>query len=193
VRSKASRDARLAVLVALLWATPAPACTLDDVDGALSRDTLNHYYPDALDVLARAVEARRAASLPPSPGLTPSPLHIRSLMAVASRLHGQVRAAAGQKPMAPLAVLMVEAMLWSSFPAMPGSGAPDLHASGPADGDVVIVISEDAARQIAAGRLAFAEAEKRGMLRLYGPDPARMHATSALGAVGMAAARSTPG
>lgn len=176
--------------LALLVSVPvAQACTLDDVDGSLSRDTLNHFYPGALDVLARVVDARRAAGLPPSPGLTPSPLHVRGLMGLTQRLHQQMRAANGDTPAPPIALLLIEAMLWSRFPAPAGMTAPDLHASGPVDGDVVIVTSEDAVRQIVAGRLAMADAEAKSMLRIYGPPPARARIAAAFGSIGAAPAR----
>ncbi len=171
-------------LLALLAAPPARACTLDDVDGSLSRDTLTHYFPDALSVLARVVEMRRAGGLPPSPGLTPTPLHIRSLMGLASRLDKQWRAAAGETPTPPIAVLLIESMLWARLPALPSTSAADLHAQGPADGDLVIITSEDVVRQIVAGKLVLAEAQAQGLVRLYGPQARQSELVARLAKVG---------
>lgn len=177
-------------LAAFLTATSAPskACTLDDVDGALTRDTLNHYYPDALDVLARVVEARRAGGLPPSPGLTPSPLHIRGLMSLVSRLDRQMRTVSADRPGHPVALLLVEAMLWSRFPARTGAGEPELHARAPTEGDLIVVTSEDAIRLVVAGKLTLAAAGSQGLLRLYGPEMARQAFMAAHGSTGSAPA-----
>lgn len=177
-------------LAAFLTATSAPskACTLDDVDGALTRDTLNHYYPDALDVLARVVETRRAGGLPPSPGLTPSPLHIRGLMALVSRLDRQMRSSAPDGLGTPIALLLVESMLWSRLLAGPGRIAPDLHAAGPTEGDLVVVASEHAVRDVVAGKLTLAAAGSQGQLRLYGPEMARQAFMAAHGSTGSAPA-----
>lgn len=162
----------------------AHACTLDDVDAAISRDTLNHYFPDALDVLARVVEARRANGLPPSPGLTPTPLHIRGLMGLAERLDKHWRAAAGDASRPAVALLLVEAMLWTRLPAQPSAAVPDLHAKGPMEGDVVVVISEETARQLVAGKLSLLTAKSSGLARIYGPDLEQNRFMATLGSAG---------
>ncbi len=155
--------------LALLVSTPVvQACTLDDVDGSLSRDTLNHYYPDALDVLARVVDARRAAGLPPSPGLTPTPVHVQRLMVLTSQFDRGMRAAVGETRTPPVALLLIESMLWARLPASPSKAAAQLHATGPAEGDLVVVTSEDTVRQVVAGNETWVQAKARGLLRLYG-------------------------
>lgn len=169
--------------VVVLASGHAAACTLED-DPTLSRDTLNHYFPDALGVLARVVEARRANGLPPAPGLSPTPLHIQRQMTILARLDRQMRASAGDRRSGPVAVLLIESMLWARLPAQPSAAPPDLHATGPADGDIVMVTSEDAIARIVAGETTLAQAKTEGWMRLYGPDIALTSFVDSMGGTG---------
>ena len=148
-------------------ASGAVACALEE-DVSLSRDTLNHYYPDALDVLSRIVDSRRAGALS-KPAEVPQALILRRQMGSLQRLDVRMRAAAKDVKGPAFAVLLIETMLWSRFPGRPDAPA-ELHAQGPLSGDLVVVMGEDALREIVSGRMTPAVARDKGWLRLYGPD-----------------------
>ena len=93
------------VAVGLIGCAAAPrACALEE-DVALSRDTLNHYYPDALDVLSRVVEARRAGVLAKAAELPP-PIHLQRTMATVLRFDRQVRAVVRETKSEPFAFFL---------------------------------------------------------------------------------------
>ncbi len=165
------------------------ACALEE-DVSLSRDTLNHYYPDALDVLSRVVQARRTGVLTKAAELPP-PMHLQRAMATVLRFDRKVRGLVRETKTEPFALLQIETMLWSRFPALPvpgltGAAPVEAHAKGPESGDLVVVAGEDVLREVVAGRMTLGDAREKGWLRLYGSDgqAARFMATFGAPSVG---------
>ena len=126
-------------------------------------------YPDALDVLSRVVEARRAGVLAKAAELPPS-MHLQRAMATVLRFDRQVRVVVRETKVEPFALLQIETMLWSRFPAGPATAPVEAHAKGPEPGDLVVVVGEDVLREVVAGRMTLGAAREKGWLRLYCSD-----------------------
>ena len=71
----------------------------------------------------------------------------------------------------PVAVVLVEPMLWARFEPTADGLRTIVHVSGAERGDLVVVTGEAVIAEIAARRLTFRQAYERGVARLYGDEP----------------------
>ena len=165
-------------MAALAGMTAAPgsrglACGYDD-PLSISRGSLSWSYPDALYVMgaiSREVAARR---LPLAnfdrPGVDLFGHKFR-LAKTSLEQFGAMLGAASREPLqSPVAVVLVEPMLWARFEPTAGGLRTAVHASSAERGDLVVVTGEAVIAEIAARHLTFGEAYARGVARLYGTD-----------------------
>ena len=79
------------------------------------------------------------------------------------------------------AVVLLETMLWTRFPA---GGGVETHVTGPEPGDLVVVTDDPVVHAIAEGRLSVVEAMEEGCMRLYGTPEQEQGFQKRLGDVG---------
>ncbi len=75
--------------------------------------------------------------------------------------------------MPPIAIVLVEAHLWSRIVPESGAAQVQFHADGPASGDVIVVTGEPALRALLDGRLSWDTAIATGLVVVDGPDAGR--------------------
>lgn len=71
----------------------------------------------------------------------------------------------------PIAVLLIEPGLWTRLMPMAGAWFVTEHAEGPGVGEVTLIASELAVRDLANGRLTTREAMARGLLSVDSCGP----------------------
>ena len=179
------KRAAFLVMAALAGMTAAPgsrglACGYDD-PLSISRGSLSWSYPDALYVMgaiSREVAARR---LPLAnfdrPGVDLFGHKFR-LAKTSLEQFGAMLGAASREPLqSPVAVVLVEPMLWARFEPTADGLRTAVHVSSAEHGDLVIVTGEAVIAEIAARHLTFGEAYARGVARLYGRMPRLPHSS----------------
>ncbi|NEJ17156.1 hypothetical protein GR211_29920 [Rhizobium leguminosarum] len=164
----------MAVTTGLLTTAPGSegfACGYENPQD-VSRGSLNWSYPDSLHVIgaiSREVAARRlplANFDQPSIDLFG---HRFKLAAISLAQFGaMLRTATSQPLRMPVAVVLVEPMLWARFEPMGDGLHTAVHISGPERGDLVVITGEAVIAEIAAGHLTLGQAYARGVMRLYG-------------------------
>jgi hypothetical protein len=151
----------------LVRPTTAEACGYHD-PSVIARGVLNWTYPKALYV-GTAVWQAEASGVLPRPTQTDLFAYqrtVRHLQTLGERLrrsriaHGQDRS---------FSMVLLDSMLWTRFAVVPEGYAVEVHADGPAAGDVVLVTHGKVIQALAEGTFDAALAEKHGLLRLYGP------------------------
>jgi hypothetical protein len=181
------------VAVALLAVAPAGtwACGFH-TPKSIATNVLLWNYPDALHVDGAVWAGQRAGMLPmpdrrrlQATGTERKLLDTHAYLAALRALHALGaafdRRAAPDSASSGKAVVLLETMLWTRFPA---GGQVEPHVTGPEPGDLVIVTDDPVVRAIADGRLNLAEAMAQGFIRLYGaPEQERdfLETFSALG------------
>jgi hypothetical protein len=158
-------------LTAAVSASDASACGYDEPQN-ISRGSLNWIYPDSLHVIgaiSREVAARR---LPLANFDHAGPdlfgRRYRATSAALQQFAGLLRAASADPLQTPVSMVLVEPVLWTRFePGTDGLYAR-VHVSGAAASDLVLVSGEAVVAEIVNGRLTIGEAERAGLIRLYG-------------------------
>ncbi|WP_208249938.1 hypothetical protein WGT02_16315 [Rhizobium sp. T1470] len=165
----------MTVAAGLLAAAPASqgfACGYDDPQ-SVSRGSLSWAYPNSLYVIGAISQEVAAGRLPLAnfdrPGIDVFG-HRFKLAAISLAQFGALLGAGAPEPLRPVAVVLVEPMLWARFEPTASGLRTAVHVSGPEDGDLVIVTGEAVIAEIAAGRLTLGKAHARGVMRLYGDD-----------------------
>ncbi|TBB22992.1 hypothetical protein ELH51_15395 [Rhizobium ruizarguesonis] len=160
----------------LLAAAPGSegfACGYEDPQ-SVSRGSLSWSYPDSLYVIGAISQEVAAGRLPfanfDRPGI--DLFGHKFLLAANSlaRFAALLDAGSPQSLRRPVAVVLVEPMLWARFEPMADGLHTAVHVSGPEHGDLVIITGEAVVAEIAAGHLTLGQAYARGVLRLYGDD-----------------------
>jgi hypothetical protein len=170
-----SRISFLALAFALGSPTVSAACGYHD-DVALARGLLNWTYPDALHVLgaiaSATAERRLSAPEPAAPVRDLFGGGYRQTVGSIERLAAALRnASVDRSSRSAFAVVLVEPMLWTRFEASEDRDLnARIHVSGPERGDLVVVSGEVVVAAIADGRLTVGEAQRAGLIRLYGSD-----------------------
>jgi hypothetical protein len=167
----------MALTVGLIFAAPASqglACGYDNPQ-SVSRGFLNWIYPDSLYVIGAISKEVAARRLPLSNFDRGGPADLfghKFLLAKTSlEQFGTMLDAASPEPLqTPVALVLVEPMLWARFQPTAGGVRTAVHVSGAERGDLVVITGEAVIAEIAAQRLTFREAYARGVVRLYGGD-----------------------
>jgi hypothetical protein len=143
---------RAAVMAVALTALPpaAPACAYDGLPGDENWAT----HPASLAVVFAIHDALGKGKLAPLDEAPPALAWLR-VNAMVQDLHRRLARPGHAAPPA-VALLLVEARLWNRF--QPGAGVDtrlrlEAHASGPRDGDVVLVTGEPVLKALLEGRL----------------------------------------
>jgi hypothetical protein len=166
----------IAVAAGLMVAAPASdglACGYDDPQ-SVSRGFLNWIYPDSLYVIGAISKEVAARRLPLSNfdrgGVDLFGNKFR-LAKTSLEEFGAMLGAASREPLpTPVALVLVEPMLWARYQPTAEGLRTAVHVSGAERGDLVVVTGEAVIAEIAARHLTFREAYARGVVRLYGGD-----------------------
>jgi hypothetical protein len=151
------------------------ACGYHD-DVSLARGFLNWIYPDALHVLGAitgaTVEGRLPAPKAAAPAREVFGTGYRETIRSQERLAAAFRSAsANQRSRFAVSIVLVEPMLWTRFNADEGGELnAQMHVSGPERGDLIAVSGEMVVAALADSRLTIGEAQRAGLIRLYGSD-----------------------
>lgn len=175
------RQVRIAAFVAaVLSVSAAPRalpCGFEDPSSITSlRGGLALAYPQALHVGTAVWQGQLAGRLPRDPFAQRADLSpeqrgtLRLAMARVSlaRLADRLGEAPASNGGPAIALVLVGPVLWSRLEPASASVALQLHASGPRDGDVVIVTDLPVVDAIGRGELDVADAIAAGWLRFYG-------------------------
>jgi hypothetical protein len=167
---------RVLAVAALLAAAAAPpgafACGYENPND-LALGMLNWVFPKALYVRTALSQAERSGILPPRPAKSTKDLFgggFRRAAASMNRLGGRLNAAAsahGGRPS--FSVVLIPAVMWTTYTPTAAGYSVQVHADGPAKGDVVIVTDEKVVRALVDGSLDAVAAETYGLVRFYGP------------------------
>jgi hypothetical protein len=151
----------------------ALACGLEGDDTTVRRFALGFEYPDALHVLSAVSSARLGGRLDRTLGID-SPFTPEERQKVMLRIRGglwklwaRLAGGAPTKP-PPLAIVLLEHMLWSRIATEEGTLRLTVHLAGPTPGDVVAVTEEPVIAAFNSGALSARDAHALGLLRLYG-------------------------
>jgi hypothetical protein len=149
------------------------ACGYDDPQ-SVSRGFLNWIYPDSLHVIgaiSREVAIRRLPLANFNSGGVDLFGRKFKLAKTSLDQFGAMLGAASHEPLrTPVAVVLVEPMLWARFEPTADGFRTTVHVAGAERGDLVMVTGEAVVAEIGARHLTFGEAYARGMVRLYGGD-----------------------
>ena len=107
---------------------------------------------------------QRLADVPPALAIVRANGALRMLAAVLEP---------GNETMPPVAVVLVEAHLWSRIVSGSAGTQLQFHADGPATGDVVVVTGEPALRALLDGRISWNAAIASGLVVIEGPAEGR--------------------
>lgn len=169
------RRSRLLAAAALLAAVAPPstfACGYENPDD-LALGLLNWVFPKALYVRTAVSQAEQAGMLPPRPE-NPAKKDLfgsgfrraaESMTGLGARMNAAH--ATGKGPS--FSVVLIPAVMWTTYTPTEGSYSVQVHAEGPAKGDIVIVTDEKVVRALVDGSFDAAAAERYGLVRFYGP------------------------
>jgi hypothetical protein len=169
-------------LMALAASAPvAPwACGLDDAsDVALQRVAMGLAFPGSASVLEASRKAQVQGVLPRE--ARPARSHsakqgqraldaVRAQVQILASQWGASRDTTALQP--PVAIVLLQPMLWSRLSPQADSLRADVHVDGPQPGDLVVVTDMPALQALAAKTLTFSQALQLGLVRLYGATEA---------------------
>lgn len=172
---------------ALLAVAPAVrACGFHD-PASVSLGMLNLAYPDALHVRTAVWTAQRDARVPREANVPSDPSSAEFRLDSMRRYRDAVAGLdALRERMVPMdgtprfAVVLIGSMLWTRFEPADGRIAMTPHVTGPLPDDVVVVTDAPVVLALLDGTLTPAEAQARGLVRLYGPPRPRAGVASLL-------------
>lgn len=169
----------IAVLATVSIAPGARACGFHD-PASVNLGMLNLAYPDALHVRTAVWMAQRDALLPRGANAPSDPSSVEFRLEAMRRYRDAVAGLdALRERMTPMdgtprfAVVLIGSMLWTRFEPSGGQVAMTPHATGPLPDDVVVVTDVPVVLALLDGTLTPAEAQARGLVRLYGPPRPR--------------------
>lgn len=173
-------------LAAGLAMADARACAFHD-GAAVRVGMLNLAYPDALHVRTAVWLAQRDAIVPREPPVAFDPASAEHRLDALRRYRQTVAALDALRERLPpsdgtprFAVVLIGSMLWTRFEPVAGRLEMAPHASGPLPDDVVVVTDAPVVRALLDGTLTAADAQARGLVRLYGALRPKAGVTSLL-------------
>jgi hypothetical protein len=173
-------------LAAVGVAPVARACGFHD-PASVNLGMLNLAYPDALHVRTAVWMAQRDALVPRDANVPQDPSSVEFRLDAMRRYRDAVAGLdALRERMTPMdgtprfAVVLIGSMLWTRFEPSGGRVAMTPHATGPLPDDVVVVTDAPVVLALLDGTLTPAEAQARGLVRLYGPPRPRAGVASLL-------------
>mgnify|MGYP001595693705 CR=1 FL=1 len=148
----------------------------------VARGLLNLTYPKALYVRTALWQAEDAGVLPPrEPRRMHDILVYHRMVSQLAALNARVSmAAGGDSAKVSFVAVLIDTMLWVRFAPVADGYAMRTHADGPGGSDVVVVTHSKVMAALASGRLNAGQAERYGLLRLYGSQNAQQAARDIL-------------
>jgi hypothetical protein len=171
------RAASLAVAVVAGSTATAPgseglACGYEDPQ-SVSRASLSWGYPDSLHVIG-AISSEVAARRLPLANFDRGEVDLfgRKFNVAKTSLEqfGGMLSASPEPLRTPVAVVLIEPMLWARFEPTADGLRTIVHVSGANRDDLVMVTGEAVIAEMTARRLTFGQAHARGVVRLYGQE-----------------------
>jgi hypothetical protein len=166
----------MAVTAGLIATAPSSeglACGYEDPQ-SVSRGSLNWSYPDSLYVIGAISKEVAARRLPLAnfdrPGVDLFGHKFKLAKTSMEAFGAMLAAERPERLRIPVALVLVEPMLWARFEPTARGLRSIIHASGAERGDLVIVTGEAVVAEIAEQHLTFRQAYERGVARLYGDD-----------------------
>ncbi|WP_254021071.1 hypothetical protein [Mesorhizobium escarrei] len=159
----------------------------------LALGLLNWVFPKSLYVRTAVWQAEQAGILPPRPRESRKTdlfgsgfrLAAESMNGLGARINAAY--ATGRGPS--FSVLLIPAVMWTTYTPTKGGYSVQVHADGPAKGDIVIVTDEKVVRGLVDGSFDAAAAESHGLVRFYGPTDRQDQVRAALAALANALSR----
>jgi hypothetical protein len=187
---------RILAVAAFLAAAVAPpgavACGYENPND-LALGMLNWVFPKALYVRTALSQAEKSGILPPRPAKSTKDLFgggFRRAAASMYGLGGRLKAAAPAIGGGPsFSVVLIPAVMWTRYTPSAAGYSVQIHADGPAKGDVVIVTDEKVVRALVEGSLDAVAAESYGLVRFYGPADRQDQVRVTLARLGVAKSR----
>lgn len=166
---------RVISLAAFLAAAIAPpsafSCGYENPSD-LALGLMNWVFPKALHVRTAVWQAEQSGILPPRSAKPAKDMFGGGFRRAAASLNGLGERLSATSPAnggrASFSVVLIPAVLWTTYSPAAGGYSVQVHADGPANGDVVIVTDEKVVRALADGSLTAAAAESNGLVRYYG-------------------------
>ncbi len=186
------------VLAGAALVTPAALACGYENPALVALGLLNWVYPKALYVRTAVWQAENAGVLPPRAtepvgslgyqlaaasmnGLGQRMDHRKRMVTLVPRTssladrpldrhRASIPAVSGETS---FSIVLLPAVMWTRFARVPEGYDVQVHADGPAQGDVVIVTDLKVIRTLLDGALTFADAEFYGLMRLYGDAQSR--------------------
>ncbi|WP_087003122.1 hypothetical protein [Rhizobium sullae] len=183
------RWSRLLAAAALLAAVAPPsaaACGYENPND-IALGLLNWVFPKSLYVRTAVSQAEQAGMLPPRPE-NPAKKDLfgsgfrraaESMTGLGARMNAAA-SATGKSPS--FSVVLIPAVMWTTYTPTEGGYSVHVHADGPAKGDIVIVTDEKVVRALVDGSFDSAAAERHGLVRFYGPANGQDQVRAALAA-----------
>ncbi|WP_419695418.1 hypothetical protein ACN2CC_02115 [Mesorhizobium muleiense] len=175
-----------AALLAIAAAPPSAAACGYENPSDLALGMLNWVFPKALYVRTAVWQAEQTGILPPRPAQPAKDIFGNAFRRAAMSMTGlgeRMSAAAPDAKGPSFSVVLIPAVMWTTYTPAAGGYSVRAHADGPAKGDVVIVTDEKVVRALVGGLLDAAAAENHGLVRFYGPADGQDQVRAALAAL----------
>jgi hypothetical protein len=178
--------AAAALLAAAVVPPSAFACGYENPND-LALGLLNWVFPKALYVRTAVWQAEKAGVLPPRPENPAKKdlfgggfrLAAESMNGLGARMNAAH--ATGKSPS--FSIVLIPAVMWTTYTPTAGGYSVHVHADGPAKDDIVIVTDEKVVRALVDGSFDAAAAESHGLVRFYGPADRQHQVRAALAAM----------
>ncbi|CAH2408076.1 hypothetical protein MES4922_90047 [Mesorhizobium ventifaucium] len=142
--------------------------------------------PNALHVRTAVWQAEKSGILPPRPENPAKDLFGSGFRQAAASMTGlgvRMSAAAPATGGPSFSVVLIPAVMWTTYTPTARGYSVKVHADGPAKGDIVIVTDEKVVRALVDGSFDAAAAESHGLVRFYGPADGQERVRTALAAL----------
>lgn len=151
---------------------PVAACGYENPSD-IALGLLNWVFPEALHVRSAVWQAEKIGILPPRPAKPARDLFGAEFRQAAASMVGlRVRMNSAASPAAGMpsfSVVLIPAVMWTTYTPSEAGYTTEVHTEGPAKGDVIIVTDEKVVRALVDGSLDAVAAERYGLIRFYGP------------------------
>ncbi|WP_108681353.1 hypothetical protein [Methyloceanibacter sp. wino2] len=135
----------------------------------IARGVMNLVYPKSLYVRTAVWQAQSSGLLPPRPRRAAKDMFAYQRTTLGLEELGRSLGPAPDPGFA-FTIILLDSMLWTRYAAEDGGFGVSVHATGPEQGDVVLVTERAVVRALNAGSISFDVAEAEGLIRLYGPE-----------------------
>jgi hypothetical protein len=170
---------RAVLLLTAIGVSPAAqTCGYHD-PSSMRVGMLNLAYPDALYVRTAVWSAQLSGAIARDevlPETDPQTATIRAMFRLRAtvvrlgELGDRMGASLDGRPVPAFSMVLIGTMLWTRFEPAGAALRTEVHTTGPAPGDVVIVTDEPVVAALLDGRISARDARELGLVRFYGAE-----------------------